>query len=389
MYKNLATGQHESELGEPFNSVPIALGVMDTQGILVYANAVWKSGRKARQVPSVLRARAGANCLEQLGTSAQKGNDSARRVINGIERVINHGAAVVRCEFCELEPEVRWFDLHIGPSSDGDGVVISSVDITAAKRAAAATANQIDELCRVTRATTMSLLAAAAGHELHQPLLVIMANADAALREMPAEPTAGGQLRELITGVSAAALRATEIIKRMRNLLSGGAPEHAELDLNQLVRDVVELLGDDAVHRQIQVNYQLDPTGPTVRGDRIQLQQVLINLILNSFDASTAIAIGQRSVTVTTKRQGNNAEICIKDHGPGLAPSVLQRIFEPFYTTKRSGMGIGLYITRAIVVSHGGSITARNYGDHGLSMCVTLPVITYGSLDRVLASIQS
>jgi signal transduction histidine kinase len=190
--------------------------------------------------------------------------------------------------------------------------------------------------------------------------------------------------------ISRAATRATEIIHRMRRMFSGGEPERAELNLNQLVRDVVELLGDDALRQRVRLDYDLDPREPTAFGDPIQLQQVLINLLNNAIEATVNALPAERTVTVTTRQVDGHLELRVSDHGPSLEPAALSRLFEPLYTTKRSGMGLGLYITRAIVESHGGHISAlRTDHDHGLTMRVRFPVIPHLPFQQIVRSSNS
>ena len=268
--------------------------------------------------------------------------------------------------------------------SNSSGIIVSSMDVTARKFAAAATARQVDDLAKITRTTTMSLFAAAAAHELTQPLLAIQASASAARRRLDASGNSDPIVHDAVVAIGTAATRASDLIRRMRQLLSGGESERSELDINRMVGDVVELLNPDAHHRNTRIDVSLDPRQPIVFGDAIQLQQVLINLINNAIDVTVSSTPAERNIHVTTTRTPTTVEICVKDHGPTLDVDTLKRIFDPFFTTRRSGTGLGLYITRAIVESHGGSIAAYRLGDHGLSMQVTLPGGTHRSLDSLL-----
>lgn len=373
MHRNSAYDFNRDELLDAFDSAGVALGVLDATGRLLSVNHTWSVDEPDRHVPTVLRIAPYHSCVEHVQQAARTGDEFAARLAAELGRLLERQVRRFRCEYFE-PTEQRWFEITVNALSHRSGAVISSTDITTRKRAIAATATQIDELARNTRAATISSLAVAAGHELQQPIAAIMANADAALQYLRGR-NVHGQLHEIVVGIAASANRATDIISRMRRLLSGEMPERRELDLNGLVTDVVSLLGEDALQRQLRIEAILDVSQPVVLGDAVQLQQVMINLLVNAMDVSANAVAGDRTVQIITQQHGNTAEICVTDHGPPLDPAALKRIFEPFYTTKRTGMGLGLYITRAIVESHGGSIAPRPNGDHGLNMLVKLPTL--------------
>lgn len=388
MQRNRAADYGHTVLLDVFQSAGVALGLLDADGTLLHANSVWSENDGKRQIPRILQVDSGLNCTDELRVLAREGDPRAAQLLEGFERALGGAIRVVRCEWFEAHPEPRWFDLRISSLKKSRGAVISSLDVSGCKHATANTASQIDELARSTRLSSMSLLAAAAGHELNQPLLAVMANAETALLELRGTSEAAVQLREQITEITHAATRASEIIQRMRRLLSGNIVERIELDLNQLVRETIELMGNDALRGHVKVEYSLDNTNPTIYGDPVQLQQVVINLLTNAIDVTKNAAPAERSIRVVTARRGRNVEICVNDHGPALDPNALGRMFEPLYTTKRNGAGLGLYITRAIVESHGGVIDAQRIGDHGLSMRVTLPARTHSSLDQILTTVN-
>jgi signal transduction histidine kinase len=388
MHKHLAVEYVRPMIFDVFQSVGVALGVLDADGTLVQGNTAWFAEGSHRQIPLVLQSSFGKSCLFGLRPIADR-QDNAAQLLTGIESVLAAAVGTFRCEWFEHEPDPRWFEVIVNQLEHGRGVVISSMDVSTRKRAAAVTASQIDELARNTRLSTMSLLAAAAGHELNQPLLAVTANAEAALLELRDKSARTAQLREIIIDIAHAARRATEIIDRMRRLLSGGSFERSEIDLNAQVREVVQMLGDEALRQRVRLHYVLDPRNPTVYGDPIQVQQVLINLLNNAIDVTINAPARDHTVEILTAHRANNVEICVNDHGPALEPAALKRMFEPLYTTKRNGMGLGLYITRAIVQSHGGHIEAQRLSDHGLSMRVVLPAVTHTSLDHLLAAVSA
>src|SRR5688572_11540457 len=249
MQRNRAADYGHTVLLDVFQSAGVALGLLDADGTLLHANSVWYENGDKRQIPRILQVEPGVDCTGELSVLAREGDPRAAQLLRGFQRALGGAIYVVRCEWFEARPESRWFDLRISSIKKSRGAVISSLDVSTCQHAAAATASQIDELARTTRLSSMSLLAAAAGHELNQPLLAVVANAETALLELRGTSERAVQLREQITEITHAATRAGEIIQRMRRLLSGNAVERIELDLNQLVRETIDLMGSDALHR--------------------------------------------------------------------------------------------------------------------------------------------
>ena len=168
--------------------------------------------------------------------------------------------------------------------------------------------------------------------------------------------------------------RATEVIRRLRRLLKKTAFETQNIDLNETVREVFEFLSVQAAARNVTLNSSLAQGPLRVSGDRIQLQQVILNLVINGMDAMAGAASGRREVTCSTSVDAGSAKISIADSGPGIPPDKLTTIFEPFFTTKGDGMGMGLSIARTIVEAHGGRIWAENHSGGGAVFHVSLPL---------------
>lgn len=230
------------------------------------------------------------------------------------------------------------------------------------------------ELARMNRRSTAGELSASIAHELNQPLTAILANTDAAELTGPARPTAQ-DLRELVADIKHDALRATEVIKRLRRMLADIPFEPQEIDLNETIRETFEFLSNQARARRVTLSTELAPQMPRIVGDRIQLQQVVLNLVLNALDAMGTINARERRIVVRTGLLNEtSAEVSIEDTGPGIADNKLEQIFEPFFTTKEGGMGMGLAIVRTIVESHGGQIWAENGNAGGAIFRFTLPL---------------
>jgi signal transduction histidine kinase len=387
MHKKLKHDFSSTVLFDAFNSTGIGFSVFDAAGRLLHANDAWSAADQNRQAPTALQVPDRVACTSSLRGASRGGDESATRFLGVLERVFDGQSPHGHCEYLETRPEPRWFDITIDKLHDQSGFVMCSRDVTISKRAAAATATQIDELSRNTRAHTVSLLAAAAAHELSQPLSAILATSGALLMDVPGQSIQVDTMREGLHEIRHIATHATEIISRMRKLLRGSETERAQLNINTLIEEVVELLGNDILRRQVRVQTNLDPDAPVIQGDPIQLQQVLINLIVNAIDATASQPQDHREVQIETRPGGRSVEIHVIDRGPTLATKVLHRMFEPFFTTKRSGMGLGLYITRAIVESHGGAISAHNIDNHGVSMRVVLPALAPATLDQMISGI--
>jgi signal transduction histidine kinase len=225
----------------------------------------------------------------------------------------------------------------------------------------------------VARVATLGGLAASLAHELNQPLTAIRSNAQTAQRYLSALPQRTGELHSILLDIVSDVTRAGEIIDRMRSLLKNGPPSVTTVDLNEVVRGVTKLVASDALIRRVQVTPILQPALPPLRGDRVQIQQVVLNLLLNALEAIDRGRCVDRRVMVTTQGTENaQTLLTIRDTGPGLGPTP-ERWFEPFQSTKEGGLGVGLSITRMIVEAHGGSVRADNTESGGAAFQVRLP----------------
>jgi PAS domain S-box-containing protein len=248
------------------------------------------------------------------------------------------------------------------------------IDITARKQAEREAHQRRDELTHISRVAMLGELSASTAHELNQPLTAILSNAQAALRFLDRDVADVDEVREIIKDIVADDQRAAEVIKRLRALFRRDAARHESLDVNQIARDALRLAHGDIVTRDVSVTLDLVSGLPAVVGDRVQLQQVLLNLILNACDAVADNAPGDRDVTVRTERaDGAGVQISVRDRGHGIEAKQLERVFEPFVTTKAQGIGLGLSISRSIVVAHGGRLWAENDGDRGMCFTIELP----------------
>jgi signal transduction histidine kinase len=234
--------------------------------------------------------------------------------------------------------------------------------------------NQRTELAHVTRVATMGQLTSALAHELNQPLGAILRNAEAAEMFLQKENPDLEEIRAILADIRKDDQRAGNVIERMRSLLKRRSLELKSLNLAELLNETVKLAQSDARVRQVSLILQIPPELPSVRGDRVHLQQVLLNLILNGMDAMAGVAKFQRVLTLNAKiAKDGNVEVSVTDRGIGIAPDKIDSLFEPFFTTKPNGMGMGLAISQTIIEAHGGEIWGGNIFPRGAVFIFTLP----------------
>ncbi|HJS74112.1 MAG TPA: ATP-binding protein [Vicinamibacteria bacterium] len=244
-----------------------------------------------------------------------------------------------------------------------------------------------DELAHTLRVSTMGVLGTSLAHELNQPLHAIMMNAETALTRLEEGFHEPEELRAILSDIVSDDLRASTVISRIRPLLRKGDSEQVSLDVNDLVREVISLLDIDARAREVVLKLRLNGASAVVRGDRVQLQQVLLNLVLNGIEAMASTPRRDRRILVETSVVGDRAEVRVEDNGPGIPPGREEQVFEPFYTTKPAGLGMGLSIASSLVQAHGGTLRASNGGSSGAVFVFDLPLAS-GSPDFGPVEIQ-
>jgi signal transduction histidine kinase len=233
------------------------------------------------------------------------------------------------------------------------------------------------DLAHVGRVATVGELTASLAHELNQPLTAILANAQTARRLLESDTADLTELRAIVGDIVDDDKRASEVINRLRSLLKKGPLERSRLDMSEVVGQVARLAAGDAILRNVATRLELASDLPPVHGDRVQLQQVVLNLILNGLDAMRSSEAGRRTLVLrATRADPATVEVAVQDSGTGIEKTVLDHIFDPFYTTKADGLGMGLAIVRSIVEAHGGRVRAANNPDGGAIFSFTLPVAT-------------
>jgi two-component system, LuxR family, sensor kinase FixL len=269
----------------------------------------------------------------------------------------------------------RWFAMSVVPLNRPEGgAVVTHTDVTERKRVELEAQRSRQELAHFTRVSTMGELTASLAHELNQPLTGILANAQAARRFLDATPPDLTEVHEILSDIIEDDKRAAEVIRRLRDMLRKGESQQLPLDLNTLIRDVAKLVSSDAVIRNVAVTLVLDADLPIVSVDRIQLEQVVLNLLINGMESMGEDAGDERPLFVRTERtETKGVHVSVRDAGSGLHAGTQDLVFEPFYTTKSAGMGMGLAIARSIIEAHGGNIWAENNAVRGATFHFTLP----------------
>lgn len=302
--------------------------------------------------------------------------DDRHRIEAAIRKVVD-GGTEFEAQFHVVRPDgsVSWLDsrgvvVREKPSRVMMGVAI---DITDLRMSQQSLEEAKSELARMTRISTMGELTASIAHEINQPLGAIAADGSAALHWLAMQRPNLQEARKAVTRVIREANRAGDVIARIRSLLKKLPPELRPLDANEVMRDVLVLIGNELSSASVAVRTELAADVPAVHGDRVQLQQVILNLILNAIDAMSTISDRPRELLITSAKIPEGVLIQVQDSGIGLDPEKADLIFEPFFTTKPQGIGMGLSISRSIVEAHGGHLWAVSASPHGAVFQFTLP----------------
>jgi C4-dicarboxylate-specific signal transduction histidine kinase len=231
------------------------------------------------------------------------------------------------------------------------------------------------ELARVARLTMIGELIAAIAHEMNQPLAAVMTNANAVSRWLTAVPPNLDEVRKAVRRIVRDGHRAGAVIKRIRGFVKKGELSREPLNLNELIQETVALMQLELTRKQVSLQTVLASELPRIPGDRVQLQQVLLNLVVNALDSMSAVTGRPRCLRICTDcPEPETVQVAVQDTGTGITPQETEKLFEPFYTTKPDGMGMGLAISRSIVEAHGGRLWATPNDGCGATFQLTLPV---------------
>jgi two-component system sensor kinase FixL len=361
--------------GAVLKSMRNAVAITDSAGVVIDANDSWIAAGRSKNPDRLDGAAVHERYLERQRLA--RPTSHAGRLATGLEEVLAGTRNVFEMEYsCRAGDDITWFAMSVVPlSGEQRGAVITHTDISSRKHEEATTLQVREELSHAGRVMTMGMLSASLTHELSQPLAAILGNAQAARRLCARnDPNDNAEIDVILADVVAASRRAGSILRRLRSWFSNGRHEVLALSLNDVADDVIQILRSDLARRGVSVTTRLAPALPAIKGDRVQLQQVVLNLILNSCDAMRNNAPGDRHVLVTTTQSPAGVQLSVEDVGPGIAPDRLGSVFEPFVTTKATGLGLGLALCRSIVHAHEGQLTAENNAVRGATFHCTLPL---------------
>jgi C4-dicarboxylate-specific signal transduction histidine kinase len=279
--------------------------------------------------------------------------------------------------FNEPSGRKRWVQCRIYPTKDEGGRILNLVhieeDITERKEAEEQVSILKSELLHSARVGGMVELTAALAHEINHPLGSILNNASAAKRFLENKSPDLDEIREIISDIISEDKRASDVIKKLRDFMKKKDTEYEPLNINSIIRGVLKLTNSEIVIDNISLTKQLRKKLPKLNGDRVQLQQVLLNLIINAIDAMKESKVKNLCIS-TDKNDSQDIVVCVADSGTGFDESKKDSLFKPFFTTKKEGMGLGLSLNRTIINAHGGEIWAENNKDGGASFFIKLPI---------------
>ncbi len=365
--------QSERRLHAITDSLPVLIAHVDRDQRYVFNNRAYETHFGVD--PESMR---GRTVREVLGDELYEG------VRPYVERALSGATVSFATEQALPGGQRRSLEAVYVPDQDDRGVVrgffAMVADVTDRKHAEHEARQTRDELAHAGRIATMGEMAAALAHELNQPLAAILSNAQAAARFLSTPNPDLAEVRDILHDIADDDARAGEVIRRIWSLVNKDPADLRPLSLNAILKDVIGLLHSDAVIRGVAVQRELDPNLPKILGDSIQLQQVVLNLLLNAFDAMGEVPARDRVVIVRSRHVESEVLVTVSDHGPGIPQEIMERLFEPFRTTKRGGLGMGLSISRTIIASHGGRMWAENNALSGATFSFSLPVAVDAAL---------
>jgi len=294
-----------------------------------------------------------------------------------------------RCFAGEDVSYAEWFDTALGrrhmaisysplrpDSARVEAVLVIGRDLTEHMLASEALHQAQAELAHVTRVTTLGELAASIAHEVNQPLAAIVADANASLNWLAGATPELEMVRDALDAIVKDGLRAADVIQRIRQLATKTDPRRATVDINDVIRDVAALVRTEVLRHQVSLRVELAPAMPLVLADRVQLQQVIINFVMNGIEAMASVEDRPRELVVRSgPHDGDDVLVAVQDAGVGIDPKNVDQLFSAFFTTKPGGMGMGLSISRSIIEGHGGRLWATPNPNHGVTFHFALPGI--------------
>jgi PAS domain S-box-containing protein len=316
--------------------------------------------------------------LKNWGTNGTIHHQDLPHVVEVMARSIGSGAPYqYEARLRRHDGEYRWFDVRGIPVRDTSGRIARwyalLTDIEDRTQALTRLQQMQSDFARMNRVSIMGELAASLSHEITQPIASARNNARAAQNFLNMQPPDLREVREALGCVVGDADRAGEIVDRIRENVKKAPPRKDDFDLNAAIGEVIVLGRSAIINNGVSVQTRLADGMPSVHGDRVQVQQVVLNLILNAVEAMGSVEAGTRELVLSTEQDPTGVLVAVRDSGPGIDPTHLERVFEAFYTTKSSGTGMGLSICRSIIDAHGGRLWAEANEPRGAVFQFTLP----------------
>ena len=359
-----------------FGSLYGHVAALDRTGVVVAVNEAW-SQLQAEAGSNLVRPPIGANYLAACQKAAPAGDPGAEHREASLRAVLEGRAARTAHEYvAHSGREERWFEMTAEPLNRPEGgAIVTHIDITRQRRAEADARREREELAHVLRVTTLGELAVSLAHEISQPLAAIVSNAQAAQRVLAKEAAPEDEVKGALADIADDAKRAALVIRRLRALFrKEWTEQRTAVDINDLITEVLSILHTEFEPKGVELKISLEAGLPPVFGDAVQLQQVILNVVVNASEAMAGGGtLGPIIAVQTIQTDQGTVEITIEDGGPGAAEGELERMFQPFVTTKKTGLGMGLSISRSIVQAHGGRIWATRNADAGLTVHIELP----------------
>ena len=352
------------------------VAILDANGVVLEVNDSWRRYAETADAQPFHRVRAGDHFLAACRSAAENEDATAAGVLAGVKSVLGRTQQRIEIEYDQdrdSRREAYTMSVEALERSDG-GAVVTRSDVTARRQAQMEIEDQRRELSHLARVAVLGQLSGAIAHELNQPLTAILSNAEAARCLLQRQPVDMEMLDEILRDIAADDQRAAAVIERLRALLRRGDRQLQEIDGGELVGDVMRLARGELIKRQVTATAIVEPASLHFSGDRIQIQQVLLNLIFNGCEAMSAKAAPDRRLVVKAGNDATgNVHVSVRDFGTGIPPELIERLFEPFVTTKADGLGLGLSISQAIIAAHGGRLWAENHSKGGATLHFLLP----------------
>lgn len=372
-------------LQSALDSLSAHIAILDENGTIISVNQAWRDFAKGTEADAEVET-VGVNYLDVCERSSKSSDaPEAGLMARGISEVLQRKRKNFYLQYpCHAPTEELWFQARVARFSVGgeQRLVVSHENITEAKNAERRLREHLERLSHVQRLETMGEMSAALAHELNQPLAAISNYTSGSVRRMRATNAVTPEVLDAMQNALDEANRAAEIIRRMRRFSRNAEVQREAGSVNEIVKEAVQLVGEDARRRSIRIETQLRPDIPIVLVDAIHVQQVLINLVRNAADAMESVPESERVVLISTESPDpHRVEIRVTDQGSGIAEEALDHLFDPFVTTKTHGMGLGLAICRSIIEAHHGRIWAETNLDEsgrttGATFGIVLPAAT-------------